>query len=147
MPDLATWPIPRLLSTAARLVEYKWNEHLATLGLTHAGAVVLEILAAEGEMTQAKLAQRVRVQPQTMGKTLVRLETTGYISRVRSLDDRRQQLVSISEQGQNVFREVVRAEQELLGEDGEMDQLKTQLVSIVRGLGNERFGITGLRPA
>jgi MarR family transcriptional regulator, organic hydroperoxide resistance regulator len=147
MPDLSSWPLPRLLSTAARLVEYEWNEHLASLGLTHAGAIVLEILAGEGEMTQVKLARRVRVEPQTMGKTVGRLESTGYISRVRSQDDRRQQQVSISERGQKVFRQVLRLEQELLGEDGEMEQLKAQLARVIRDLGNERFGITGLRPA
>jgi DNA-binding MarR family transcriptional regulator len=146
MPDLSSWPLPRLLSTAARLVEYKWNEHLASLGLTHAGAIVLEILAGEGEMTQAKLAKRVRVEPQTMGKTLGRLETTGYVSRVRSQDDRRQQRVSISERGLKVFGQVVGLEQELLGGGGDMEQFKKQLVRVVRDLGNERFG-TGVRPA
>jgi DNA-binding MarR family transcriptional regulator len=147
MPDLSAWPIPRLLSTAARLVEYRWNEHLASVGLTHAGAIVLEILAMEGEMTQAKLAKQVRVEPQTMGKTVGRLETTGYISRVRSQNDLRQQRVSITERGVEVFRQVTRLEQELLGADGEMEQLKTQLARVIRDLGNERFGITGFRPA
>jgi MarR family transcriptional regulator, organic hydroperoxide resistance regulator len=136
--------MPRLLSTAARLVEYRWNEHLAFLGLTHAGAIVLEILAREGELTQAKLARRVRVEPQTMGRTLGRLEATGYISRVRSQDDRRRHRVNISERGLKVFEQVVRLEQEFLGEDGEMERLKTQLVGVVRELGDQRFGMRGL---
>ena len=42
------WPTNRLLSTAARLVEHAWNESLASLGITHAGVMVLDVLQAEG---------------------------------------------------------------------------------------------------
>ena len=71
------WPTNRLLSTAARLVEHAWNEELASLGVTHAGVMALDVLHSKGSMTQAQLAQEVRVQAQTMGKTLHRLEAHG----------------------------------------------------------------------
>ena len=68
------WPTNRLLSTAARLVEHAWNENLASLGITHAGVMALDVLRSEGSMTQAQLAHQVRVQAQTMGKTLHRYQ-------------------------------------------------------------------------
>ena len=93
------WPTGRLLSTAARLVEHSWNEKLGAIGLTHAGVIAIEVLAAQGPMTQAQLAQYVRVQAQTMGKTLGRLESHGHIVRVRSTSDRRSHVVSLTERG------------------------------------------------
>ena len=93
------WPTGRLLSTAARLVEHSWNEKLGAIGLTHAGVIAMEVLSANGPMTQAQLAQLVRVQAQTMGKTLSRLEAHGHISRQRSTSDRRSQVVSLTDQG------------------------------------------------
>ena len=58
------WPTNRLLSTAARLVEHAWNENLASLGITHAGVMALDVLRSEGSMTQAQLAHQVRAFPQ-----------------------------------------------------------------------------------
>lgn len=77
MPGSRYWTTPRLLSTAARLVEHAWNEQLAAVGLTHAGVAVLEVLETEGPMAQARLAAEVRVQTQTMGKTLAGWKPTG----------------------------------------------------------------------
>ncbi|MEX5249932.1 MarR family winged helix-turn-helix transcriptional regulator, partial [Kocuria sp. CPCC 205260] len=97
------WPTNRLLSTAARLVEHAWNENLASLGITHAGVMALDVLRSEGSMTQAQLAHQVRVQAQTMGKTLHRLEVHGHITRSRNALDRRSHMVSISPAGERVL--------------------------------------------
>jgi MarR family transcriptional regulator, organic hydroperoxide resistance regulator len=142
MPDLKNWPMPRLLSTAARLVEHEWNDKLAGLGLTHAGVIALEVLAAEGEMTQAQLATRVRVQAQTMGKTLGRLEVHGHIVRTRSDVDRRRQNVQITDEGQRALKHAAELERLLSSGNGDqMEALKERLTVIIRRLGNSRFGI------
>lgn len=142
MPDLKNWPMPRLLSTAARLVEHEWNDKLAGLGLTHAGVIALEVLAAEGEMTQAQLATRVRVQAQTMGKTLGRLEVHGHIIRARSDVDRRRQIVQITDEGKRALKHAAELERLLSSGSGDqMDELKERLTVIIRRLGNSRFGI------
>jgi MarR family transcriptional regulator, organic hydroperoxide resistance regulator len=90
MPDLNNWPTPRLLSTAARLVEHAWDENLAGAGLTHAGFIALEVLDAQGPMTQARLAGAIRVRAQTIGKTLARLEAHGHVTRVPGVADKAQ---------------------------------------------------------
>ncbi|UNK47283.1 MarR family winged helix-turn-helix transcriptional regulator [Arthrobacter sulfonylureivorans] len=147
MPDLKNWPMPRLLSTAARLVEHEWNDKLAGLGLTHAGVIALEVLAADGEMTQAQLANRVRVQAQTMGKTLGRLEVHGHIVRARSEVDRRRQIVQISDEGQLALKQAAELERLLSSGNGDqMDELKERLTVIIRRLGNTRFGIAAGEP-
>lgn len=146
MPDLNNWPVPRLLSTAARLVEHDWNKRLAELNLTHAGVTVLEVLADEGEMTQSQLALRVRVQTQTMGKTLSRLETNRHIVRVPNQMDRRRHRVTITKEGHQALQESARLEQWLTSDDGDqITDVSGMLTSIIRNLGKNRFGVVDAR--
>lgn len=103
MPDLSAWSTGRLLTTAARLVEQSWNQRLAELDITHAGFTALGVLAAVGPLRQAQLAELVHVQAQTIGKTLSRLESRGYIERTRGDDDRRSQTVRITDKGRAIL--------------------------------------------
>jgi DNA-binding MarR family transcriptional regulator len=138
MPDMDHWPTGRLLSTAARLVEHSWNEKLGAIGLTHAGVIAIEVLAAKGPMTQAQLAQYVRVQAQTMGKTLSRLETHGHIARVRSTSDRRSQVVSLTERGQEAVTAAVEMERSVLAAASiDPDVLRQELQAVVRELASQ----------
>lgn len=129
------WPTGRLLSTAARLVEHAWNEKLSAMGLTHAGVIALDVLAAKGPMTQAMLAQIVRVQAQTMGKTLVRLETHGHIQRVRSQSDRRSHVVSLTDAGAQALSQARELERAVLAPVAvDTDKLRRELQTVVRDL-------------
>jgi DNA-binding MarR family transcriptional regulator len=132
------WPTGRLLSTAARLVEHSWNEKLGAIGLTHAGVIAIEVLAAQGPMTQAQLAQYVRVQAQTMGKTLSRLEAHGHIARVRSTSDRRSHVVSLTERGQEAVTAAVEMERSVLAAASiDPDVLRQELQAVVRQLASQ----------
>ncbi|RLZ04007.1 MarR family transcriptional regulator [Kocuria tytonicola] len=134
------WPTNRLLSTAARLVEHAWNEDLASLGVTHAGVMALDVLQSEGSMTQAQLASQVRVQAQTMGKTLHRLEAHGHVTRSRNERDRRSHVVAISLAGERVLADAARLEQNLLGESRDSDeQFRDRLVEIIAAHGGARW--------
>lgn len=116
MPDIERWPTGRLLSTAARLVEHAWDESLRSIGLTHAGVIAMQVLAATGPATQTVLAQIVRVQAQTMGQTLTRLEAHGHITRRRHPDDRRVQLVSLTDDGSQALKRAAEAERQVLAQ-------------------------------
>jgi DNA-binding MarR family transcriptional regulator len=135
------WPTGRLLSTAARLVEHSWNEKLGAIGLTHAGVIAIEVLNAQGPMTQAQLAQYVRVQAQTMGKTLSRLEAHGHIARVRSTSDRRSHVVSLTERGKEAVAAAVEMERTVLAAATTIDPdvLRQELKAVVRELASQ-FG-------
>jgi DNA-binding MarR family transcriptional regulator len=135
MPDIRLWPTGRLLSTAARLVEHAWNEKLGDIGLTHAGVIALDVLAANGPMTQSSLAQIVRVQAQTIGKTLTRLEAHGYVIRQRSQSDRRSQVVSITVAGTSAREGARDLERSVLATaEVDTDLLRAELQTIVRAL-------------
>ncbi|GGF41926.1 putative HTH-type transcriptional regulator [Marmoricola endophyticus] len=60
---------------------------------------VLWVLRREGESTVGQLADHERVRPPSMTRTVAALVEDGLVCRRTSDDDRRQVLVSISEQG------------------------------------------------
>lgn len=129
------WPTTRLLSTAARLVEISWNEKLKNIGLTHAGVIAMEVLAAKGPITQAALAEVARVKAQTMGTTLSRLELHGHVSRQRSDSDRRSHVVTLTDAGSAALAEAVRLEQDVLAlVQVDTARLRDELKIVVRGL-------------
>lgn len=92
----------------------------------------MEVLAVNGPMTQAQLAQLVRVQAQTMGKTLSRLEVHGHILRERSTSDRRSHVVSLTERGVEAVAAAADMERSVLAAaDIDPDVLRQELQAVV----------------
>ncbi|MBT2512319.1 MarR family transcriptional regulator [Arthrobacter sp. ISL-30] len=127
-----------MLSTAARMLEHSWNEGLAVLGLTHAGLIALDILEARGSIPQNQIAALSRVQSQTMGKTLGRLEAHGHITRQRGWPDGRSVSVSITETGRRVLAEARTVERQLMVDDGDPVNLRSYLIDMITRLGGTR---------
>jgi DNA-binding MarR family transcriptional regulator len=129
--DITKWPIGRLLSTASRQVENRWQEALAAHGLTHAGVIVLHFLS-EVPRSQTELAVLAKVGNQTMSRTIDRLERAGHVTRQRDPGDGRRQLVSITDAGSSVFRVTRTIEGDLFPDVGEQEILRAKLVQIIR---------------
>ncbi len=133
MPDMDYWPTSRLLSTAARLVELGWNERLRPLGLTYPTVLTLDAVADAGPISPGKLAESIRVQAQTMGPLLTRLESRGFIRREVNRFDRRSQLVSITELGLELLNQSHGQENTVLeGIELDSESLREELIAIVR---------------
>ncbi|NWL31645.1 MarR family winged helix-turn-helix transcriptional regulator [Paenarthrobacter nitroguajacolicus] len=133
MPDMELWPTSRLLSTAARLVELAWNDKLRPLGLTYPAVLTLDAVATAGPITPGDLAKSVRVQAQTMGPLLSRLESRGFIRREPNRFDRRSQLVSITDLGQTLLEQSHRQENNVLSAVNlDSEDLREDLLAIVR---------------
>ena len=148
MAELRTWSINRLLSTAARMLEYSWNDQLKSLGLTHAGVTALDVIAREGMVSQVRVASQVGVQAQTIGKTLARLEAHGHIFRTRNTLDRRSYLLGITEEGRRVLAEAENIDR-TLGLVGELSNpdFREALVQIIESLGRYHGGDSVLEDA
>jgi DNA-binding MarR family transcriptional regulator len=134
--DPADWTAGRLLSAAARKVERAWNAHLASWDLNHASLPVLLHLLG-GPRSQRELAALVGVTEQTMGRTVLRLERTGLVSRTVHSTDRRRVDVAITVDGRTAALEaadISRAEQLLTTAltDEQVAALRALLVLIVR---------------
>lgn len=99
----------RLISVAARLVQRRQDDALAHLGLTRAAVIALEGLAG-GPLNQEQLAEAIRVQSQTLGRVLIRLEGAGHITRTRQSTDRRQFKVELTESGAAILEAARREE-------------------------------------
>ncbi|MFK0039386.1 MarR family winged helix-turn-helix transcriptional regulator [Paenarthrobacter sp. NPDC090517] len=133
MPDMELWPTSRLLSTAARLVELAWNDKLRPLGLTYPAVLTLDAVASAGPITPADLAKSVRVQAQTMGPLLTRLESRGFIRREPNRFDRRSQLISITDLGLTLLEQSHRQENNVLAAINlDSEDLREELLAIVR---------------
>lgn len=138
--DMMGWSTARLLTTAARLNENRQNEGLRLSGLTHSGLVSLRVLRDKGALPQVELAGLVRVQTQTIGKVLERLELRGFVERTRSDTDRRLQHAAITSAGRKALKEVERRDADASQTEGlSTPALRAALINIVRSAS------TGLR--
>lgn len=126
--ELSDWPTGRLLSTAARIVERRWDERLRDIGLTHAAVVVLHHLATGGPANPDSLAKQVRVQPQTMSRTLDRMERDGYVERRQDDTDRRRRIVTITGPGRTAWESAHHLERTVVPDDV---ALRTALLRIL----------------
>jgi len=78
-----------------RLVGERDPENELSIG----AMAVLAGLEINGDMTLGALAQRERVQPPSMTRTVNCLEQGGYVSRLPSETDRRQVVISLTDKG------------------------------------------------
>ncbi|MBJ2121694.1 MarR family transcriptional regulator [Arthrobacter sp. MSA 4-2] len=77
---------------------------------THSGINTLRALAASGPVTQTELAHTLRVQGQTVGHLLIRLEARSLVVRAPSSTDRRNHIVQITGRGQALLDKVNQGE-------------------------------------
>ncbi|MFC4066454.1 MarR family winged helix-turn-helix transcriptional regulator [Actinoplanes subglobosus] len=131
--DVESWPTGRLLSVAARLVEGRFEQFLAGLGLTHAGLIALHHLAG-GPLSQRELAQLCRVTDQTISRTIERLARTGHADRTADGRDRRRTVVTITAAGAEALAVARREEQrseDLLGAVDDYHHFRQQLITLI----------------
>ena len=127
-----------LLTRAARLVQRRYDEALAPLGLTRAAVIALKAMS-QSPMNQEQLAAEVHVQSQTLGRVLTRLEAAGLISRERDTHDRRQFQVKMTDAGEAALRAAQRAEIGAVPSDFDgWETLQEQLFRLVNSFQNHR---------
>lgn len=139
--DVQEWPIGRLLSTAARLLEHSWEARLREHDLTHAGLIALHCLV-NGPMPQRSLAGACRVTDQTISRTVERLERSGFVTRRPDPGDERRQQVAITTPGRRVLRQIVaghEADAIVAAAVSDPETLRAQLSELVTALGGPRL--------
>ncbi|TQJ34586.1 MarR family winged helix-turn-helix transcriptional regulator [Arthrobacter sp. SLBN-122] len=125
----------RLITLAARLIQRRQDDALAPLGLTRAAVIALEGLMG-GPLNQEQLADAIRVQSQTLGRVLTRLEATGLITRMRHASDRRQLKVELTDAGVAAVEAARKAEVNAYPDDPEIawNVLREELTKFVRAV-------------
>lgn len=102
---LEAWTTNELLALANRLGERAWREFLGTMGISMAVYGILKALDS-GPASQVQLAALCRIGPQSLGRTLDRMERDGLVRRERARADRRQMVVVRSDSGDRLLAEV-----------------------------------------
>ncbi|PZE32136.1 MarR family transcriptional regulator [Curtobacterium sp. MCSS17_006] len=123
------WPLGRLLSAAARSVERDWDERLRAIGLSHAAVVAIDILIRTGPTGADTIARTARVQPQTMSRTLERMERDGLVERAPHPADRRRRVVSVTPAGRSAWETARHIEREVLPEDAALRSALGEVLS------------------
>lgn len=77
----------------------KCNNHITHRGKGRGQGKVLKILARNGEISQKDLQDMLEIQSGSISEVLAKLEDKGMITRIKSEDDKRKVIVSITEAG------------------------------------------------
>ena len=123
-----------LLAEVVRLQLRVYNGRFRATGLNQSQVAALVHLDRVEELSQTDLAARLGMRKAAAGTLIDGLEGKGLVERARSRDDRRLQLVSITDAGRRVVDEVDRMG-EALGtglRQGISREERTQLVSILQ---------------
>lgn len=87
------------LYTAARLITQAYTPMLSELGITYPQYLVLMVLWEKDAVPVNDIARRLLLETNTVTPLLQRMERQGLVIRERGEQDRRQQFVSLTENG------------------------------------------------
>jgi len=87
------------LYTAARLVTQAYTPMLTELGITYPQYLVLMVLWEKDNQPVNDIAHRLMLETNTVTPLLQRMEKLGLVSRKKGKQDKRQQIVSLTEKG------------------------------------------------
>jgi len=93
------------LYTAARLVTQVYTPMLTQLGITYPQYLVLMVLWEKDCQPVNDIARRLLLETNTVTPLLQRMEKQGIVKRQRGEEDRRQQIVSLTERGRAMEQE------------------------------------------
>ena len=112
------------LYTAARLVTQAYTPMLTALGITYPQYLVLMVLWETDEQPVNDIARRLVLETNTITPMLQRMEKLGLVSRKRGKQDKRQQIVSLTEKGRALEEEAYAKIPAGMGEQLSACQLK-----------------------
>ena len=93
------------LYTAARLITQAYTPILTTLGITYPQYLVLMVLWEKDNQPVNDIARRLVLETNTVTPLLQRMEKLGFVVRKKGAQDKRQQIVSLTEKGKQLEEE------------------------------------------
>ena len=102
LADRALETTTQRFALVSRLIARAFARRLAPKGIGYGQFPVLLCLWDEDGITQKALSERIRIEAPTMVRTLDRMERDDLVSRVRSITDRRQIHVRLTEKGRRL---------------------------------------------
>jgi DNA-binding MarR family transcriptional regulator len=142
-PENDPRPEPRISYVVARLeraIRQAINKRVKPYGLTTLQYTTLSVLGRRGELSNAQLARRAYMTPQSMSEVIDALEQKGLIERNPHPNHRRVYPATLTDEGRRVLRACDEAvdelEREMLGEMSphQEQSFRNGLLSAVRAL-------------
>jgi DNA-binding MarR family transcriptional regulator len=136
-----------LISRMGLVAAKRFGERLESLGLTTRMWGALNVLAAEGAITQHALCKSIGMDPSSMVSTIDELEARGLVERRRHPTDRRAHALHVTDKGRETLargREIARsAQEELLAplNEEERAQLHSLLLRLALASSKERVTV------
>ena len=93
------------LYTAARLITQAYTPLLTALGITYPQYLVLMVLWEKDNQPVNDIAHRLMLETNTVTPLLQRMEKLGIVSRKKGEQDKRQQIVSLTQKGKDLEEE------------------------------------------
>jgi DNA-binding MarR family transcriptional regulator len=126
------------LYAASRLVTKCYQPVLDELGITYPQYLVLMVLWETDAVNLSLLADKLKLQSNTLTPLLKRMEELALVSRVRSPKDERSIVISLTEKGKGLKSEVPRLQRQLSHHIGismkEAIQLHTLLTKLINNI-------------
>jgi MarR family transcriptional regulator, transcriptional regulator for hemolysin len=91
-----------LLHDAARLLRRRFEMRAAHFGLSSAQWRLLVHVLRETRVSQARLADRMEIEPISVSRLVDRMEQAGWVARVPDPDDRRVRVIVATEKTQSL---------------------------------------------
>ena len=90
------------LYAAARLISQAYTPMLTELGITYPQYLVLMVLWENDNQLVNDIARRLMLETNTVTPLLQRMEKLGFVSRKKGEQDKRQQIVSLTQKGKQL---------------------------------------------
>ena len=126
------------LYAASRLVTQCYQPVLEELGLTYPQYLVLLVLWDTDSVNVSVLSQKLYLQSNTLTPMLKRMQDMGLVNRIRSQQDERSVIISLTEKGQQLESQAPKLRQQLgdhislTAEEGQ--QLHSLLYKLIQGV-------------
>lgn len=86
------------IAILGRLYAKGLNERIVSTGLTGSQWAIIRCLINEEGLTQSSICEKLSVEAPTISKTLVTMETAGWVKRVADQADKREKRVILTKQ-------------------------------------------------
>ncbi|UKK52191.1 MarR family transcriptional regulator [Prevotella sp. E13-17] len=114
------------LYTAARLITQAYTPMFSTMGITYPQYLVLMVLWENDSQPVNDIARRLLLETNTVTPLLQRMEKQGLVIRQRGKEDKRQQIVSLTEKGRDMEEQAIRIIPTGMSEEMSMCPLKLE---------------------
>lgn len=130
--DCSIIPISNLIAMIARGQSIYMNNRLGDLGINETQLHLLFEISHHDNLNQEKIATRCNINKGAVARSIRKLEEKGFVLRTIDENNRRQNMVSLTEKGRETLSKAIKVlkdwEDEVIKEKGYVDKELLQLV-------------------